>query len=92
MTAGGRLLRVALAALLGLVAIEVGPMAHPAAGLSPKNATGCSLEEDTRPAPGGCRDAPSGNCYDCLHSDPYGIIECAESPDGTELYCRPFAN
>jgi hypothetical protein len=53
-----------------------------------KNATGCSYETG-RPTLFGCRGV-SGDCYECLHSDPFGIIECFESPDGAIMYCRPF--
>jgi hypothetical protein len=56
-----------------------------------KNAEGCSLDEDSRPSRGGCEGGGHG-CYDCLYSDPAGIIECFESPDGDTMVCQPFAD
>lgn len=54
-----------------------------------KNATGCSLEDESRPSARGCI-AGAAECYDCLHSDSAGIVECYEYPSGEIAGCEPF--
>lgn len=76
-----------LAALLLLGSTALSGTAGPG---SAKRATGCSLTGGS-PGPDGCTGGEDG-CYDCLHSDRYGIYECYESPDGATLYCQPFQN
>jgi hypothetical protein len=75
-----------LAVLLLLVATTLGGMTEPRVA---KNATGCSLEDESRPSPRGCLDG-SGGCYDCLYSSGGGIIECWETPGGDIGGCQPF--
>lgn len=54
-----------------------------------KNATGCSLVEESKPTARGCLPG-AGECYDCLHSDSGGIMECYEYPSGEIAGCEPF--
>jgi hypothetical protein len=54
-----------------------------------KNAEGCSLVDEAKPSARGCIGG-SGECYDCLHSDSGGIVECYEWPDGEIADCKPF--
>lgn len=79
-------IRVLVTALI-LTATAVYGLISPQPG---KNASGCSLVEDARPGGNGCVGMIGSNCYECLHSDPFGFIECFESPDGGVIYCRPF--
>jgi hypothetical protein len=51
---------------------------------------GCSLEDDSKPTARGCL-AGSAECYDCLHSDSAGIVECYEYPTGEIAGCEPFS-
>jgi hypothetical protein len=74
-----------VALLLVLAATALSALGTP---LPRKNATGCSLEEDSRPSSDGCTGRGFG-CYDCGYSDPYGIIQCFENIDGTIAYCKP---
>jgi hypothetical protein len=77
---------------IGILALLLTMAATAPAGTAPvpaKNASGCSLTEDASPSPRGCRSGRA-NCYECLYSDPFGIIQCFESADGSTMICRPF--
>ena len=57
------------------------------APLHRKDASGCTLVEDTYYSSGVCVNGPGG-CYRCERTDQYGTYNCTEAPnpnDGT--YC-----
>jgi hypothetical protein len=76
-----------LALLLLLAATAPAETPKPARA---KNATGCSLTEGASPSRQGCRLGGRVGCYECLYSDPFGIIQCFETPDGSTMACRPY--
>jgi hypothetical protein len=80
----GTLLR-ALTILMLLLAASQSGMANPRQS---KDATGCTLVEDTRPSWYGCIWTMARmNCYSCTYSDDRGLTDCWESPDGEIQYC-----
>jgi len=83
--------RAGLARVSGLLAV-LGAAAVACILLVPRlgsaNASGCTLIPNTSPGlDGECSGAGDG-CYSCEYSDPYGYKTCAESPDGTTIYCK----
>lgn len=55
-----------------------------------KNASACTLREETIPTPDGCTFG-SESCYVCDYTNQYGTYRCYEAPDPADAtYCSPI--
>jgi hypothetical protein len=79
MRAAGLLTVLGTAAVAGILLVP---------RLGSANASGCTLIPDTAPSFDASCEGSGDGCYSCEYSDPYGYTTCAESPDGTTVYCR----